>query len=62
MRKRKSIRGYLRHGSKSADVDAQIGNLLVSYGLCLLDENDSGDDEDEQCDGQRAYTGRSHLL
>ena len=36
--------------------------MLVSDGLCLLDENDSGDDQDQERDGQRAYTSRSHLL
>lgn len=50
-----------RNGRKSADVDAEITNLFDLGILVLEGEDNRGNQEDDQGQGQRTDSSRSHL-
>ena len=53
--------GHSRHGGEAADVDAEVGDLLIRGSLRLLHEDDAGDKEDEERHGERTHTGGADL-
>ncbi len=54
--------GYSRHGGETADIDAEVRDLLIRGRLRLLDEDEARYEEYKERHGESAHTGGADLL